>query len=951
MNQSWVKRSLALAAVLLSIAWITIPVFAQSAGQPPANPNAQKIPINRGAAALWQSLRELDTRASLILFTAHPDDEDGGMLTYESRSVGAATSLFTLTRGEGGQNVMSPDFWDRLGLLRTEELLAADRYYGVHQYFSRVVDFGFSKTKKESLQKWGYSRVLYDAVRVVRMTRPLVVTSVFAGNVSDGHGQHQVAGQMAQEVFRAAADPNVFPDQIRAGLRPWAPLKMYVRLPFARVTSKGIYDYATGKWAPARFRNYIDHTWIEGEPSASVKIPEGEYDPALGLSYLQIGRLGLNRQKSQNGGVGLPLPGPDFTSYHLYASRVPATAGNQGGFFGGIDTSLMGIADEAPAGDRAWIGKKLTAINALVEQATESFSIASPEKTAPFLAQGLLETEALIREVRQRPMPEDARYNVLHELHTKKVQFNRALAQALGVSLDATVTDGAQPHHGFFGGSSDTFQAAIPGQKFKVAVHLANQGKSPVALQQVRLVSNPDKGWKFSEETTLPDHLAPGQADDGVFAVQVPKDAAVTQPYFTRPNVEQPYYDISDPQYLDLPLMPYPLSARATFTYRGANVVLDQVVQTIHRVTGRGPVKNPMMVAPAISVWITPASLVLPLSQRSLTIQALLRSNVEGPASGTVQLDLPAGWISAPVEEHFDIRQDGDEQTVTFEVTPQALQTKTYPIAVEASYQGHHYSSGSIQVGYPGLRPYPFYRSATFHVTGVDVDLPPDMHIGYVMGTGDNVPAALQEIGVQTTFLSAQDIATGDLDRYRAIVLGVRAYAARPELKIFNSRLLEYVHNGGTLIVQYNTQEFDHDYGPYPYQLGGRGEKVVDEHSKVVLLKPNAPAFSWPNKITVRDFDGWIEERGHGFMQSWDPRYVALTETHDPGQAPQNGGLLIARYGKGFYVYDAFALYRQLPEAVPGAFRIFANLVSLSGNPELHNADQSTSGRPDTGHR
>src|SRR5665213_1513963 len=271
MNRQRAKNSGA-CVVILIVACITISAFGQTPGEVAPSPNARQSAVNRGTAALWQSLRELHTRASLIMFTAHPDDEDGGMLAYESRYAGADTTLFTLNRGEGGQNVMSSDFWDQLGLVRTEELLAADRYYGVHQYWSRVADFGFTKTKEEALEKWGHDRLLYDSVRVVRMTRPLVVTSVFAANVSDGHGQHQVAGQMAQEVYKAAADPNVFPDQIRAGLLPWAPLKVYVRLPFARVTSKGVFDYATGHWTPPRFHNFVDDTWIEGKPSATLEI-------------------------------------------------------------------------------------------------------------------------------------------------------------------------------------------------------------------------------------------------------------------------------------------------------------------------------------------------------------------------------------------------------------------------------------------------------------------------------------------------------------------------------------------------------------------------------------------------------------------------------------------------------------------------------------------------------
>src|SRR6516225_6243093 len=282
---------------------------------------AQEIPANRGSAALWQSLKKLHTRASLIMITAHPDDEDGGMLTYESRGKGTRVALLTLNRGEGGANVMSSDYWDALGLVRTEELLAAGRYYGVQQYFTRVIDYGFSKTKEEALEKWGHDRVLSDAVRVVRMTRPLVVTSVFVGGPTDGHGNHQVAGQMGQEVYTAAGDPNMFPDQIQAGLRPWTPLKVYARVPFMRVTDKGMYDYATGKWTPVGLYNYVEKRWEPGQPLANVAIPEGDYAPALGQNYQQISRIGLGFQKSQNGGTSVPAAGEQMSPYHRFASR------------------------------------------------------------------------------------------------------------------------------------------------------------------------------------------------------------------------------------------------------------------------------------------------------------------------------------------------------------------------------------------------------------------------------------------------------------------------------------------------------------------------------------------------------------------------------------------------------------------------------------------------------
>ena len=255
-------------------------------------------------------------------------------------------------------------------------------------------------------------------------------------------------------------------------------------------------------------------------------------------------------------------------------------------------------------------------------------------------------------------------------------------------------------------------------------------------------------------------------------------------------------------------------------------------------------------------------------------------------------------------------------------------------ITAAAEYKGRTYREGYRLVGYPGIRPYPLYRPATYRAVGVDVQTARGIRVGFLPGTGDDVPTALENLGVPVTTLSAADLTQGNLGGYDAIVLGTRAYAVRTDMKSANNRLLDYVKNGGVLIVQYNLQDFDQNYGAYPFSLGNNPQKVVDEHSKVNLLQPGSPVLTWPNRITGADFAGWIEERGHGFMQTWDPRYEALLETADPDQDPQRGGLLLARYGKGAYVSDAFALYRQLPDGVPGAYRILANLVSLGKNPK-----------------
>jgi LmbE family N-acetylglucosaminyl deacetylase len=901
---------------------------------------ARPLPIDRGSAGLSQTLQKLHTRASLAMVTAHPDDEDGGMLTYESRGQGVDTTLLTLNRGEGGQNVITGDYWDQLGTLRTQELLAAGNYYGVHQYWTRVADFGFSKTIEEALKTWGEDRVLYDAVRAIRIQRPLVVTSVFAGNVSDGHGHHQVAGYTAQKIYVMAGDPKVFPDQIKAGLLPWSPLKVYARVPFARVTDKGIYDYATGHWEPVRFRNYVDGTWIEGVPKATVEIPGGNYSPMLGSSYMQISREGLNEQKTQNGGIAIPLPRLASSPYHLYASRVTSTAPEKS-FFDGIDITLEGIASYAPKAEQSAWTEKLNALNATVESAIGSYNAANPASIAPTLAKGLQQTNALIDEVAKSKLSAEARYNMTHELTVKQQQFNLALQQSLGLALLANTSEGSggPVRMGPFGDMSTqvpTSQTVVPGEKVTVAVHVANQGAEPVALTAVDVVSEAGSGFVATPKaaSTAP-KLAPGATSDPSFEVTVSRTAELTKPYFSRPSLEQSYYDINDPRYLNLPSRPYPLIATATVTYHDVAINLSGVVQTVHRVNGEGPVLEPLLIAPAISLSVSPYAGVVALNSAALELHVELHSSVKGPAKGTVRLDLPKGWKSTPEVADFATMREGEDQNLTFKVQPEHVQTKPYTITAVAEYNGEKFTQGFQTVGYPGLRPYPHYRPATYKTTGVDVKTAPDLNIGYVMGTGDDVSTSLADIGIHPTMLSAGEIASADLSHYDAIILGIRAYAARPELKTFNNRLLEYAKNGGTVVVQYQTQEYDHNYGPYPLTLSGDPEKVVEEDNKVSILVPNDPVLNWPNKITTADFDNWVEERGHGFMREWDSHYIALTEMHDAGQDPQKGGLIYARYGKGAYVYLSYAFFRQMPDGVPGSFRIMANLLSMAKNPGL----------------
>ena len=866
---------------------------------------AEEIPANRGAAALWQCLQKLQTRASLLMITAHPDDEDGGMLTLESRRRGTRVSLLTLNRGEGGANVMSSDFFDALGLVRTQELLLAGRYAGVEQYFTRVTDYGFSKTLDESLKHWTRERVLADVVRVIRTVRPLVITSVFVGGPTDGHGNHQTAGLMAREAFKAAADPAMFPEQIKAGLRPWQALKQYARTPWM---GRG-----------------------ENQFSVNVEIPQGTYDPLLGVSYVQLAREGLGLQKSQNGGGSVPKPGPFTSTYHRFQSQIEAKD-RESTFFDGIDTSLAGLAQLAPPANRPALAPLLARINTAVTTAASKFDAVKPHLTAPALADGLAATVNALGELEKLGLPDQAVYDLRRELEIKRVQFNNALIHALGLSLTTTIAPEREtnPIRAMFMGDPDTFRIAIPGQEFAVQVRVTNRSQTPVSFLGARLEAPWASQAAVQNEAT---ELTEAKPADLRIKVQVPENAAYTRPYFARPDIEQSYYDIADERLLTRPLPPYPVAVTASFRYQGAAITASQVVQTVRRVNGLGSVYEPLVIGPAISVAVSPRHGVVPFEAKSFPVTAVVHSNVKGPTKGSVRLDLPSGWRAEPPAAEFSTEQDGQDQTVRFNVIPSGLDEKPYRITAVADYKGKQYREGYHLAGYPGLRPGYLYSPSTYETTGVNVKVAPGLKAAYITGTGDDVPSALEHLGVKVAFLSAADIASADLSAFDTIVLGVRAYAARPELATYNNRLLEYVRNGGTLVVQYNTPEFDKNYGPYPYQMGNNPEEVTDEASAINILKPDHPVFQWPNSIAAKDFNGWVEERGSKWMRSWDPRYDALLETHDEGQEEQKGGLLYARYGKGVYVYAAYAFYRQLPAGVPGAYRIMANLLSLAKNP------------------
>lgn len=895
---------------------------------------ALPLPEDRGADALEQDLRKLHTTASVMMIVAHPDDEDGALLTYLSRGLGVRATLFTLTRGEGGQNVMSADTYDALGLIRTNELLKADEYYGAKQLWGTEADFGFSKTQEESFKQWGHERVLYDAVLAVRRERPEIIVATFVGAVSDGHGQHQVSGEIAQEVFKAAGDPKVFPEQLKNGLQPWQPLAVYSRIPFAPITAKGMFDYATGHWAPARFKNYITGEWTNGELSTDATMPVGDRDAVLGRTYVQIARKGWGMQKSQNGGANPSLPEPDSSSYHLWAV-APAAQASSGNAAGGlynnarvhVDTSPAGLARLGGSPAPAWLRPDLHSIETALDRFEQQRCGKSPDATAHLLAPIYQQTLALRARVdKDATLTTRAKDDLNFELDAKVAEFQDALKELLGLNLTAFRTNEARAQGGGFRGASadEMPDSASPGEDFRVRIHTAKSA-TDAQLARVWLESSTGDAWKNERIGSAPD--AGAAATDSTFKVQVAANAEPTAPYFSRPSIEQPYYDVRNEAWRERSFAPWPLAARAEFIFDGVPIELAEVVQTLQRATGPGGFYEPLVVTPAIGITVDPSARILPLDGGPLPMSVVVHT--QSPADGTVRLNLPPHWTSEPAVAQFHLAAAGNTQPIAFSIHPDAATGadagKLQSVQAIVTCAGKTYEAGWRSVGYPGLRRYNLYTPSQLETREVNVKLAPGLRIGYIMGPGDLVPEAIQAMGATPHLLSDADLLSGDLTQWNVIVIGIRAYSTRPPLSAAQPRLNQFVNNGGTLVVQYQSSNFP---APLTLSLGRIPERVVNEDAPVKLLDESNPLLSSPNRITTADFNGWVEERGHSFVDTWAPGFTALTETADPEQAPQRGGLLVAHPGKGTYIYVAYALYRQLPELVPGAYRLLANLLS-----------------------
>jgi LmbE family N-acetylglucosaminyl deacetylase len=888
---------------------------------------AQMPAQDTGAAGAWQKLLKLRTTASVMHTTAHPDDEHGGVLAILSRGHGARVSLLTLTRGESGDNAIGSELFDALGLMRTEELLVADRYYGIdRQYFGTVVDYGFSKRLDEALEKWGKDNVLRDVVAVIRTERPLVVISRFQGNQRDGHGHHSAAGLATREAFKMAGDPAAFPEQISAGLRPWQPLKLYMG---------GVRE---------------NEDW-------TLRVDAGEYDPVLGESYQSFARTGLSFQRSQNSGRVSGQPGPAVSYYKRLQSLVDAPD-QEKSFFDGIDTTLPGLYRALRRTPSTGADELLAAIERDVQSAVTAFKFDDPSASAPALARAIAATRTAIQKLGSDP-------DVKFMLDLKEKQIADAIHASLGISLTGIAQPAGTPEAtGPFNAGPPPMSPVVPGQAFEVRTEFANRSRMEIGIARVAVESN-ERGpaWTIAATSMskLPAVAAPNRPIVTRFSVSIPENATLTRPHYSRASIQEARYTAADPQNRHRPSAPSALEVLATYQVSGVPVEIRRPVTRLDPNLPYGYDRRVLAVVPALAVTLTPANAVVPIRQvqtapirqgavrgapaKKISLKVEVLNNRDKGSEGTLTLKVPNDWKVIPASHPLHFTRAGERALFTFDVAIPTLENPEYRIEAVASSGGREYREGYMTIRHRDLETRYLYREAVASVRGVDVIIPPGLKVGYVTGVGDDVPSGLAQLGVNVQLLGEQDLAAGDLTRFDAIMTGTRAYAVREDLKTYNRRLLEYVKGGGNLIVLYNTQEFvPSQYAPYPGTLSASAEEVSEEDSPVDILAPESQVLTTPNKITARDFDDWVEQRGSKFWDAWDPRYTPIIATWDKGQVPQQGGWLHAKYGRGHYTYFAYAFHRQLPYGVPGAYRLLANLLSLNQVAGRSNGRQSGTG-------
>ena len=850
-------------------------------------------PGTGGVERVDRALAKLSGHRRVLVVGAHPDDEDTTLLALVARGMGGEAAYLSLSRGEGGQNLIGPELGPGLGLIRSRELLAARGVDGARQYFTRAYDFGYTRSLAETLARWPREVLLEDAVRVVRRFRPQVIVAVFPPDERAGHGQHQAAGLVAGEVYRLAGEAQAFPALAAEGLAPWSPQAFY--------------------------RN----TWWRGRDETTVTEPAGGIDPLSGRSVFQIAMASRSRHRSQDMGMLQPL-GPR-------EARVGWEAGGAGAsgdrLFAGVDTDLAAIVTALPEGAaKAEIASRLGLVQSLAERTRADLSPARLERARLPLATIV----TALREARAR-LPADGTPAAVHAaalLDEKLAVAELALAAAAGVAVDAVADR----------------EAVAPGEAWTVETAAWATGGGDVELVGVELTAPGEDGGSGIEFAVEP--LA-AEAPSGFAAfftptddpehgfrlerwrVGVPAGAPPTLPYFLVRPLDGDLYDwsVAPPELRGEPFGPPPLVARFRLRIGEIELTLEREVVHRWRDQATGEVRRPLRVVPAFEVRVEPDLVVLRASKTPLApVRYEVVSHLDTDRLGSPYVD------GRPTYANHFVLPAGGRWEQLMQLDPPRNAARSGEVALPfVTDSGERYDLAVPLVDYPHIRPTPYPVPAKVRVETVDLELPVLSRVGYLRGAADRVPEALAGVGVPIELLDPRTLAAVDLAGFAAVVVGSRAYETEPALAAANDRLLDYARGGGLLIVQYQQYAFvDGGYAPYPLSIDRPHGRVTDETAPVRPLAPGHPLFHLPNEIAAADWQGWVQERGLYFAGTWDDAYTPLLAMRDADQAEDlTGALLVAPLGRGTYVYTGLAFFRQLPAGVPGAYRLFANLLAL----------------------
>ncbi len=802
---------------------------------------AQPVDI-QSAAEIQLALQKLNTLGSVLYIAAHPDDENTAAITYFSKGKKYRTAYLSLTRGDGGQNLIGSESGAEIGMLRTQELLEARSVDGGEQFFSRAIDFGYSKTAEETYEFWGRESILADIVWVIRQFQPDIIVTRFPPGGSGGHGHHTASSQLALEAFHAAADQTRFPEQL-SRVSPWQTRRLFWN------------SYRRG----------------EQQGGTTVRVDIGEYDPLLGESYGEIAARARSMHKSQGFGAA-GRRGERLESFTLFAGDEPTSDPMDG-----VDISWNRVSGGSVVGD-------------LLDDIIAEFDLLDPSASVP----------ALLDLYREMSKLEESVW-----VEQKRRELLELIRSCAGLWLEAI---------------SEDF-AVSPGSELSLQTTVINRSNIPFTLETIGFAVG-------SADSTVGTLLRENSPAVVTSTLNIPMNLPISQPYWLRSESSAGAFTISNQQLVGLPENPPAVSA--LLSLRSGDVLLEYEVPVLYRWTDRvdGELYRRLEIRPPVTLNVSEPVMVF-TSEAPQQVPVLVKAHTSN-LSGSVRLNAPAGWRISPATVPFTDLNKYEELVVEFSVSPPSgaeVSSSRANLRAEASVDGSTYGRSLVEVSYPHIGIETHFPEARFSAVTIPMEIP-DGRIGYVMGAGDVVPASLRSLGYDVVEFDDEMLESADLSTFDAIITGIRAYNTRERLVHARPRLLEYVRNGGTLIVQYNVTSglLTREIGPYPFVIS-RG-RITDETAQMTFVDSDHQLLHFPNEITAVDFEGWVQERGLYFIGDWDEAYEPILAGHDLGESALEGGMLFARYGEGVFIYSGYSWFRQLPAGVPGAYRLFVNMIS-----------------------